>query len=98
MWFRGISRGSVIVAWRGVFIYWAIIFLMIAVIAGLVGLSGVIAPEVAELVVALFTVLFLIPFLPAWPRRHQESNQTSGLNLASLASMEMSRSIRRDSC
>ena len=57
---------------RGTLIYWAIIFLIIAVVAGLLGLSFLsgIAYSAVLLVVVIFVILFVISFVAAWLRRH----------------------------
>ena len=57
---------------RGTLIYWAIIFLIIAVVAYLLGLAGIIglAFGAIELIVALFVILFVITLVAAWLRRH----------------------------
>ena len=59
-------------AWRGSLIYWAIIFLIIAVVAGLLDLSRIsgIAWGALSLVVVIFVILFVISFVAAWLRRH----------------------------
>jgi uncharacterized membrane protein YtjA (UPF0391 family) len=74
------------VAWRGSLIYWALIFLIIAVIAGLLELSGLsfVAYNAVLLVVATFDVLFVITFIAAWPRRHQSVNSHTVSYLFSL--------------
>ncbi|MGA3199333.1 MAG: DUF1328 domain-containing protein [Halobacteriota archaeon] len=57
-------------AWRSALIYWAIIFLIIAVVASLLGLAGIVAFGAAEFIVATFVILFVIAFVAAWLRRH----------------------------
>ncbi|MGA7075022.1 MAG: DUF1328 family protein [Halobacteriota archaeon] len=59
-------------AWRGSLIYWAIIFIIIAIIAGVLGLTWLsgIAQSAALLVVAIFVILFVISFVAGWLRRH----------------------------
>jgi uncharacterized membrane protein YtjA (UPF0391 family) len=57
-------------AWRSALIFWAIIFLVIAVVAYLLGLTGIVAFGAAELIVTLFVILFVIAFVAAWLRRH----------------------------
>ena len=57
-------------AWRGTLIYWALIFLIIAVVAYLLGLTGIVAFGAAEFIVATFVILFVIAFVAAWLRRH----------------------------
>jgi len=56
-------------AWRSALICWAIIFLIIAVVAYLLGLAGIIAFGAAEFIVATFVILFVIAFVAAWLRR-----------------------------
>jgi len=55
---------------RSALIYWAIVFLIIAVVAYLLGLAGIVAFGAAELIVATFVILFVIAFVAAWLRRH----------------------------
>jgi uncharacterized membrane protein YtjA (UPF0391 family) len=57
-------------AWRGTLIYWALIFLIIAVVAYLLGLTGIVAFGAAVFIVATFVILFVIAFVSAWLRRH----------------------------
>jgi|BarGraNGADG00312_1021997.scaffolds.fasta_scaffold49256_2 uncharacterized membrane protein YtjA (UPF0391 family) len=59
-------------ALRGTLILWAIIFLLIAVVAALLGLTWLsgIAQSAALLVVAIFVILFVISFVAGWLRRH----------------------------
>jgi uncharacterized membrane protein YtjA (UPF0391 family) len=57
-------------AWRGTLIYWALIFLIIAVVAYLLGLTGIVAFGAAEFIVATFVILFVIAFVAARLRRH----------------------------
>lgn len=57
-------------AWRGTLIYWALIFLIIAVVAYLLGLTGIVAFGAAVFIVATFVILFVIAFVAAWLRRH----------------------------
>jgi len=55
---------------RGTLIYWAIVFLVIAVGAYLLGWSGLFAWGAVWLVVDIFVILFVISFIAAWLRRH----------------------------
>ncbi|MGZ4853348.1 MAG: DUF1328 domain-containing protein [Halobacteriota archaeon] len=59
-------------AWRGTLIYWAIIFLIIAIVAYLLGWSGLfgLAWGAVWLVVGIFVILFVISLIAAWLRRH----------------------------
>jgi uncharacterized membrane protein YtjA (UPF0391 family) len=59
-------------ALRGTLILWAIIFLLIAVVAALLGLTWLsgIAQSAALLVVAIFVILFVITSVAGWLRRH----------------------------
>ena len=57
-------------AWRGTLIYWALIFLIIAVVAYVLGLAGIVAFGAAVFIVATFVILFVIAFVSAWLRRH----------------------------
>lgn len=57
-------------AWRGTLVYWALIFLIIAVVAYVLGLAGIIAFGAAEFIVAIFVILFVIAFVAARLRRH----------------------------
>jgi uncharacterized membrane protein YtjA (UPF0391 family) len=43
--------------------YWSLIFLVMAIIAGLVGLGAFIAAGIAKLLFAVFAILFLVSFL-----------------------------------
>ena len=54
---------------RGTLVYWAIIFLVIAVSAYLLGWSGLFAWGAVWLVVDIFVILFVIFFVAAWLRR-----------------------------
>jgi len=54
---------------RSALFYWAIVFLIIAVVAYLLGLAGIVAFGVAELIVAIFVILFVIAFVAVWLRR-----------------------------
>ncbi|MGZ7132814.1 MAG: DUF1328 domain-containing protein [Halobacteriota archaeon] len=59
-------------AWRGTFIYWAIIFLIISIVAFLLGWYGLfgLAWGAVWLVVGIFVILFVISLSAAWLRRH----------------------------
>jgi|GEM_PF-306023 uncharacterized membrane protein YtjA (UPF0391 family) len=61
---------AVTMAWRGTLVYWTLIFLIIAVVAYVLGLAGIIAFGAAEFIVAIFVILFVIAFVAAWLRRH----------------------------
>jgi uncharacterized membrane protein YtjA (UPF0391 family) len=53
-------------ALRSMLIYWAIIFLIIAIIAGLLGWGFGLAWNIALLLIAVFLILTVISLVAAW--------------------------------
>jgi uncharacterized membrane protein YtjA (UPF0391 family) len=64
-------RGGVIAEWRHLMLYWAAVFLLIAIIAGFLGFGGVAsaASGIAQVLFFIFLVIFLVATVVGLGRR-----------------------------